>query len=82
MNEQITAIVENGILRPTKPLELPDGTRVELTLSRAVPELRGPKPTAEIKAKVAAIVAMPIEDGPEFTGRDHDRVLYGEENKR
>jgi hypothetical protein len=26
---------------------------------------------------VAAVAALPLEPGPEFSGRDHDHILYG-----
>lgn len=81
MNAPITAIVENGLLRPTTPLGLADGTRVTLTV--AVTPSAAPKPPSRrVKDLVAEIAAMPLEDGPEFSGRDHDRILYGEGGAR
>jgi hypothetical protein len=35
-----------------------------------------------MKAALARIDALPMEDGPEFSGRDHDRILYGEGGAR
>jgi len=32
MTTHVTAVYENGVLRPTKPLPLKDGDRVELTV--------------------------------------------------
>jgi predicted DNA-binding antitoxin AbrB/MazE fold protein len=34
MSECITAVVENGLLRPTEPLELPEGETVQLQVVR------------------------------------------------
>ena len=35
MDRVIEAVVENGLLRPEPPLDLPSGTRVRLTLEAA-----------------------------------------------
>jgi predicted DNA-binding antitoxin AbrB/MazE fold protein len=79
MSERITAVVENGVLRPTVPLGLADGTRVELTLAVA----DGPRPVpaqtrspAEILAEIAALPNECPAPDPN-TARDHDHYLYG-----
>jgi predicted DNA-binding antitoxin AbrB/MazE fold protein len=80
MPERITAVVENGLLRPTKPLALPNGTRVDLTIAKSSSAAAGVPPTPPIDAVkkiVAAIAAIPIEPGAHFSGREHDRILYG-----
>jgi len=84
MSQRITAIVENGVLRPTAPLGLPEGTRVEVIVSPAAPaESAKPQRTPEsVRAAIAKIAALPMEPGPEFSGRDHDRILYGEGGAR
>jgi predicted DNA-binding antitoxin AbrB/MazE fold protein len=82
MPERITAIVENGLLRPTVPLALPEGTRVEVTIDSPIQQIapakckRTPAEVAEIVAKIAA---MPNEspDADPNTSRDHDHYLYG-----
>lgn len=45
MDETITAIYEQGVLRPLTPLELPEHARVEITIRR-------PDQTAEQRRKV------------------------------
>jgi predicted DNA-binding antitoxin AbrB/MazE fold protein len=63
----IEAIYENGVFRPLTPVEsLRDGDRVVVTPAEATPAER-----------LAAIAALPVEPGPEFAGRDHDQILYG-----
>ena len=75
MTTRFTAIVEDGILRPTEPVSLIDGTTVEVIL---VHSDNGDSPTAPAEI-LAEIAAMPLEPGgQEFNGRDHDRILYGE----
>jgi predicted DNA-binding antitoxin AbrB/MazE fold protein len=79
MPERITAIVENGVLRPTVPLGLPDGTRVELTIDSPAHEPAPPKrkrTPAEIIAQIAAIPSEAPDSDPN-TSRDHDHYLYG-----
>ena len=41
MSQVITATVENGVLRPDHPLELPAGTRVRFVLETLEPEQPG-----------------------------------------
>lgn len=45
MDETITAIYEQGVLRPLTPLELPEHARVEITI-------RAPDQTADQRQKV------------------------------
>lgn len=77
MIQRITAVVEGGRLRPTVPLELPEGTKVELVISPAAPaEAPKPRRTPEsVRAAIAALAALPEEPGPEFSGWEHDKVL-------
>lgn len=82
MIQRITAIVENGHLRPVVPIELPEGTRVEITIEA------GPQPVAskllsqEVRNRIKAIAELPMESGPGFSNRDHDKILYGEKGAR
>ena len=71
------AIYEHGILRPLSPLPLAEGGRVEVTVTDDVTSV----PAAEMRRAddlLREIGAMPMEaGGAGFSGRDHDRVLYG-----
>ena len=78
MSETITAIVENGMLRPETPLALADGTRVQITVSAGANGVHGVVPSRATKDAVKRLAAMPLEPGPQFSGRDHDRILYGD----
>ena len=79
MNETITAIVENGMLRPETPLALDEGTSVRLVI---LPARKAPPSMDDVRKIVARIAAMPLEPGPMFSGRDHDKILYGENGAR
>jgi predicted DNA-binding antitoxin AbrB/MazE fold protein len=78
MSQRITAVVEDGVLRPTEPLGLPNGTRVELTIAETGTRPGQPMPRS-VKERVEEIIALPIEspDPDPNTSRDHDHYLYG-----
>lgn len=66
------AIHEQGVLRLSQPIPLAEGTRVEvIVVSTKAPENTSP---GEILAQIAA---LPLEGScDEFSGRDHDKILY------
>lgn len=66
----LEAVYEGGMLRLLQPIDLPEGTRVEITL------VKNKKTPADI---LAAIASLPLEsDRDEFSGRDHDKIIYSE----
>ena len=79
----IEAVYEHGVLRPLEPLALPEGARVRVSV--AGKPASGEKPAkkvsesqktpAQILAEIAALTIEGKQD--EFSGRDHDEVLYG-----
>lgn len=75
MTTTVEAVYEHGVLRLKEPVALADGTIVEVTITTG--ESSGENKTpAEI---LSAIAALPVEgDGQPFSGRDHDKILYGE----
>jgi len=75
MTKTLTAVYENGVLRPSEPLPLGEGERVEVTVTTGEDAARH----AELVKALAEIAALPTE-GPDdgFSGADHDRVLYGD----
>ncbi len=70
------AIYEQGVLKLSQPIPLAEGTCVEvIVIATKVPENSTP---GEILAKIAA---LPLEgDRSEFSGRDHDKILYPRSN--
>lgn len=87
MIANITAIYEGGVLRPTEPIALAEGTKVEVTLKMAsqvswkedeAPAAQKPTDGQTAFAILSQIAALPMRPGPEFSGRDHDDILYGE----
>jgi predicted DNA-binding antitoxin AbrB/MazE fold protein len=70
---QVEATYENGVFRPLQPVDLPDGSRVEVIYRIEAP----PPDPQRIERALEAIAAMPRE-GPDdgFSGADHDEVLY------
>ena len=74
MSLHCTAVVEGGVLRPREPVDLEEGARVELIILQPS-NGAGRRSPAEILAEIAALPMEP--GGREFSGRDHDQVLYG-----
>jgi len=76
MTTTAAAIYENGVLRPLSPLPLAEGARVEVTVTdQAMPSAAEIQAAAGLLRQVAALPMECGEDG--FSGREHDRVLYG-----
>ncbi len=86
MSRTIPAIFDSGVFRPLQPVDLAEGTQVEVHVpivpsSKAATEL-SPEELARQRAAIeeflAEIESLPLE-GPDdgFSGRDHDKILYG-----
>jgi len=79
MKTTVEAIFEQGVLRLIQPLSLAEGTRVEIIVITREPTIEGRTPADML----AAIAASPMEvGGEEFSGRDHDKILYGDKGAR
>ena len=69
----LEAVYEEGTLRLMQPLDLPEGTRVEITIVKTGSNFQQKTP-ADI---LTAIASLPLEGNKdEFSGRDGDKVLY------
>lgn len=88
MSHTIPAIFDEGVFRPLKPVDLPEGTPVVVQLETPIPspseksDELSPEDLARQQARIAEFLekmaAIP-EEGPDdgFSGRDHDKILYG-----
>lgn len=75
MTSRFTAVIEQGCLRPTSPVQLPEGAHVEVFIVQ--PERTPPADaSAAILAAIAALPSVPVEPS---TSERHDDVLYGRE---
>ncbi len=76
MSTTVEAVYEQGVLRLKEPIALPEGTIVEvIIISQDAPQ--GEAKPSDI---LTAIASLPLEgNGAEFSGRDHDQILYGKE---
>lgn len=76
MSHIIPAIFESGVFRPLVPVNLKDGTPVEVGIP-APP--RGAVDPVAWQEYVALMESLP-DDSPRdgFSNRDHDRLIYGE----
>jgi len=65
MDETITAIYENGVLRPLAPLALPEHAAVQISIKPLSPVAGAAARRSPIlQALVAAGLAMPAPDAP------------------
>jgi predicted DNA-binding antitoxin AbrB/MazE fold protein len=82
----LEAVYEQGVLRLDRPIDLAEGSRVEIIVLPAEPgELVDKKQFDPRRAAklVAEIAALPLESSPDgFSGEDHDEVLYGGKKPR
>lgn len=82
MTLQADAIYEGGVLRPLKPLDLPEREVVSLSISTAS-QNNGHQAEAarqrDVLLAYLAKVESRTDDTPDdgFTNRDHDRLIYG-----
>ena len=85
MDHPISAIFDAGVFRPLEPVDLAEGTQVQVQVPRSAEASNGElspeelaRQQAAIREFIAEMAALPPE-GPDdgFSGRDHDKVLYG-----
>ncbi|TWT74689.1 hypothetical protein Pla123a_35130 [Posidoniimonas polymericola] len=80
MDEQVDAIYENGILRPSTPLNLPEGAHVRVVIGRATDEAdatgESPSPQSDLW-QIADETPQPA-DAQQWSSADHDELLYGD----
>lgn len=74
----VRATYEHGVLRLAEPPDLAEGSQVDVIVIAGQPAAKASSP-ADILAEIAA---MPMGQGPEFSERDHDAILYGEPHGR
>ncbi|HYP42368.1 MAG TPA: antitoxin family protein [Chloroflexia bacterium] len=79
----VEVIYENGILRPLRPLDLAEGTRLEVTIIEIIaPPLLDNAHVDEAAYesfldRMDSIAALPLQSVPQpHTARDHDTILY------
>jgi predicted DNA-binding antitoxin AbrB/MazE fold protein len=73
MSIRVKAIYESGMIRPVAPLELAEGTRLDII----VVTYEKPQPNVNVTELLAEIAALPLEGASDsFRGREHDSILY------
>ncbi len=81
----VEVIYENGILRPLRPLDLAEGTRLEVTIVEITDAPLPEQEEAQVDEaayesflnKMESIAALPLQSLPQpHTARDHDAILY------
>lgn len=72
MSTVIQAVFEDGVIRPSEPVDLSDGEEVEIIVLRR--EVDAQKRSRQILTEIANLPIEGNED--EFSGEQHDSVLY------
>lgn len=72
----VEAVYENGVLCLATPIDLAEGTRVEVVVTPRTDQGPDTRHVNEILDELTAL-AQP-DTPPTHVGRDHDRYLYGE----
>jgi predicted DNA-binding antitoxin AbrB/MazE fold protein len=73
MTKEVEAIYERGIIRPLEPLELSEGTRLDVIVITH----EKPRPNRNASEILAEIAALPLESASDsFAGRELDSILY------
>jgi len=68
MDQTITAIYENGVLRPLTPLVLPERTEVQISIKLPPPDAAAETHRRRVReVLVAAGIALPAADTPPAT---------------
>jgi predicted DNA-binding antitoxin AbrB/MazE fold protein len=75
MTVTLEAIYEQGILRLSQPIPLAEGTHVQVTINSPPVEFET-KSSSQILKDIAAMPLQGKQD--EFSGRDHDKILYSQ----
>jgi predicted DNA-binding antitoxin AbrB/MazE fold protein len=80
MSRTIPAIFDAGVFRPLEPVELAEGTQVEVQVPQtsAVPDQAGDETRKAWLDYLDRMESLPDHSPPDsFTNRDHDRIIYG-----
>lgn len=87
MSHTIPAVFADGVFRPLEPVDLAEGTQVQVQVqvphgTEAPSAELSPEELARqwaaIEEMLAEIERLPIQEPDDgFSGRDHDRILYG-----
>ena len=77
---EMTGTIINGTVVLDQPCPQSEGLRVVVRLvetEAGTPPTASSTPKKSAAERLAEIAKMPHHDGPVFSGRDHDRILYG-----
>jgi predicted DNA-binding antitoxin AbrB/MazE fold protein len=82
MSHTIKAIYKNGTLVLDEPLAISNGSTVNVLIVEEKQNEKS-KSARSIARRLGKIANLPMEGTTEkFSGRDHDRILYGKETKK
>ena len=73
----IDAVYQGGVFRPVSPPDLPEGTRVQLTIDAADAPKQQPLTGEALMELIRSIAAKANPGPPENTSENVDAILYG-----
>lgn len=79
MSKHISAVYEQGVIRPLEPVSLKEGEELEIVLLPRENKTRRRGNPAQVLAGIARLPVEGASDG--FSGADHDQVLYPKETR-
>jgi predicted DNA-binding antitoxin AbrB/MazE fold protein len=83
MSREFDAIYERGVFRPLEPVDLPELTKVHISIpetgtSPSTLDAEVAQQQAAMRDLLAWVKKQPVPPGNEvISGQDHDRILYG-----
>lgn len=79
MSEEVRAVFEHGVLRPLQPLGLNEAEQVIVVVRRESSESPDEERRKRLLQSLEAAENCPEEgESGSFSGREHDRILYGD----
>lgn len=83
MTVRCPAVYENGVLRPLTQPQLKEGQHVDVIIVSQEENAHAKTGETPIAKILADIASMPLEVADQgFSGRDHDRILYGDRGSK
>lgn len=79
MTPVIEAVYDEGVFRPRNPVDLINGTVVEISIRSQGGIIQSVVSPEEVNRRMDEIAARynPAGDNGAFSGADHDEILYG-----
>ena len=82
MTIDVDAVYEDGVLKPERPLALKEKAKVHVTIETKAEETSPAEDDDPTGWKTARELIGCVTDGPEDGAENHDRYIYGLDEKK